>query len=107
MKTIPITKKMPAYACTTMIAGKNATADGSVIVAHSDDDVSDERVIYVPARDWDLNNKTESIRQVYYDDCSLGHEMYHDKKKKITYNATELRRYIGKSRGPGNPRLSR
>jgi dipeptidase len=93
--------RKPAFACTTMIAGKDATTDGSVIVAHSDDDVSDTRVIYVPAKDWDLKNKSESQRPVYYDDCSLGREMYADEKNKITYNSTELRRYIGKSRGPG------
>ena len=101
MKTNSTKSRKPAFACTTMIAGKQATTDGSVIVAHSDDDVSDIRVIYVPARDWDLNNKSESIRQVYYDDCSLGHEMYADKEKKVTYNASEVRRYIGPSRGPG------
>jgi len=99
MKTIKTRK--PAFACTTMIAGKDATTDGSVIVAHSDDDVSDTRVIYVPARDWNLKDKEEATRKVYYDDCSLGHEMYCDNKNKITYNASELRRYVGKSRGPG------
>lgn len=34
--------------CTTIAVGKKATVDGSVIIAHSDDDVFDERVIYVP-----------------------------------------------------------
>ncbi|MBW2661464.1 MAG: C69 family dipeptidase [Deltaproteobacteria bacterium] len=76
-------------ACTTMIVGKKATVDGSVIVAHSDDDVTDERVIYVPAADYPDGAK----RPVYYDDASLG---YNSK-----YNSTELRRYIGTSRGPG------
>lgn len=38
--------------CTTMIITKGATADGSMIVAHSDDDeLSDQRIIYVPAQD--------------------------------------------------------
>ena len=101
MKTKTIKTRKPAFACTTMIAGKDATTDGSVIVAHSDDDVSDTRVIYVPARDWNLKDKEEAVRKVYYDDCSLGHEMYFDKKNEITYNSTELRRFIGKSRGPG------
>ena len=81
--------QMERFACTTMIVGKDATKDGSVIVAHSDDDVGDERVIYVPAADYG----EDAIRQVYYDDASLGH--------KGEYNATGLRRYIGKSRGPG------
>ena len=38
--------------CTTMIITKGASADGSMMVAHSDDDeLSDQRVIYVPAAD--------------------------------------------------------
>ena len=41
-----------ASACTTILAGKDATVDGSVIVTHSDDDeLSDQRIVYVPARD--------------------------------------------------------
>jgi len=75
--------------CTTIAIGKKATADDSVIIAHSDDDVFDERVIYVPPNS---DNKSRS-RNVYYDACSIGH--------KPEYNATELRRYIGKDRGPG------
>lgn len=57
--------------CTTIAIGKMATVDGSVIIAHSDDDVSDERLIYVPAAD----HGDGSVRPVYYDDASLGHEM--------------------------------
>lgn len=72
--------------CTTIAVGKKATADDSVIIAHSDDDVFDERVIYVP-------KLLPGDRNVYYDACSVGH--------KSEYNATELRRYIGKDRGPG------
>jgi dipeptidase len=75
--------------CTTMIVGKDATADGSVIVAHSDDDVADERVIYVPEAYYPAG----AMRPVYYDDCSLGYNS--------DYNSTELRRYIGSARGPG------
>lgn len=81
--------QMERFACTTMIVGKDATSDGSVIVAHSDDDVSDERVIYVPAAD----HKKGSQRAVYYDNASLGFNP--------DYNASELCRYIGTSRGPG------
>lgn len=75
--------------CTTIAVGKKATADGSVIIAHSDDDVFDERVIYVPP----IVVKESPSRNVYYDACSLGH--------KKEYNATELRRYIGSDRGDG------
>lgn len=77
-----------SWACTTMIVGKDATADGSVIVAHSDDDVDDERVAYVPAAD----HKPGSMRAVYYDNCSLGFDP--------KYNSTVVRRYIGTDRGP-------
>ncbi len=75
--------------CTTMIVGKKASADGSVIVAHSDDDVSDERVIFVPAADYPEGAK----RPVYYDNGSLGWNP--------DYNSTDVRRYVGTSRGPG------
>jgi len=38
--------------CTTMIITKGATIDGSMMVAHSDDDeLGDQRIVYVPARD--------------------------------------------------------
>lgn len=38
--------------CTTMIITKGATADGSTMVTHSDDnELSDQRIIYVPAQD--------------------------------------------------------
>lgn len=37
--------------CTTMILTKGATADGSMMVTHSDDnELSDQRIIYVPAQ---------------------------------------------------------
>ena len=40
-----------ALACTTMIITKGASADGSMMVAHSDDDeLGDQRLIRVPAR---------------------------------------------------------
>jgi dipeptidase len=38
--------------CTTMIITNGATADGSMMVTHSDDnELSDQRIIYVPAQD--------------------------------------------------------
>ncbi len=70
--------------CTTIIVGKNATKDGSVIIAHSDDDVDDGRVIRVPSFN-------RSKRNVYYDNASLG--------LNLKYNSTEIRRYIGTDRG--------
>ena len=72
-----------AYACTTILVTKGASADGSVIVSHSDDDeLQDQRVIYVPAAD----HKPGSKRPVYYDPCSFGGSNI---------------RYVGTSRGPG------
>jgi dipeptidase len=80
---------MNRFACTTMIVGKKASSDGSVIVAHSDDDVSDARLIFVPARPISKGAK----RNVYYDDASLGSYK--------GYNCNDIRRYIGTDRGPG------
>lgn len=51
-----------ALACTTMIITKGASADGSMMVAHSDDDeLGDQRLIFVPAR------KQEGKRQIFGD----------------------------------------
>lgn len=48
------------YSCTTMIITKGASADGSMIVAHSDDDeLGDQRMIYVPS------GLQEGTRKVY------------------------------------------
>jgi dipeptidase len=41
-----------AWACTTMIVTPGATADGSMMVTHSDDDeLGDQRLIFVPAKE--------------------------------------------------------
>ena len=70
-------------ACTTILATKGAIKDGSVIISHSDDDeLGDQRIIYVPAADHQPGSK----RPVYYDACS--------------FEVVTLR-YIGTSRGPG------
>ena len=43
---------LPLFACTTIVAGKNATATGYVLLAHNEDDAGDYAVIhgYVPPR---------------------------------------------------------
>ncbi|MFH1868155.1 MAG: C69 family dipeptidase [Candidatus Omnitrophota bacterium] len=70
-------------ACTTTLVTKGASADGSVMVSHSDDDeLGDQRIIYVPAAD----HKPGSKRPVYYDEVAF---------------ETTRNRYIGTSRGPG------
>ena len=51
-----------ALACTTMIVTPGASADGSMMVTHSDDDeLGDQRLIFVPAR------KQEGERKVFSD----------------------------------------
>jgi len=53
---------LQAWACTTMIVTKGASADGSMMVAHSDDDeLGDQRLILVPAR------KQEGVRKIYHE----------------------------------------
>ena len=57
----------PAQTCTTIVVGKKASADGSVMVSHSDDGMNDARLVYVPAKD----HKPGSMRPVYYSHCAL------------------------------------
>ncbi len=76
-------------ACTTMLITKGASADGSMMVAHSDDsEMFDNRLAYVPAAD----HQPGDVRPVYYDPASLGN--------RPQYNANTLRRYVGTHRGP-------
>ncbi len=58
---------VPVFACTTMIVGKDASADGSVMVTHSDDGLNDASIVYVPAMD----HKPDSLRAVYYSHIAL------------------------------------
>ena len=56
-------------ACTTMAVGKNASIDGSIMIAHSDDALQDPRLIFVAAQD----HKPGSKRAVYYNSCAMGY----------------------------------
>jgi dipeptidase len=58
-----------ARACTTIIVTRGAAADGSLVVTHADDnEMSDQSLVYVPARDW----RPGSTRPVYPSAVALG-----------------------------------
>ena len=78
-----------ALACTTILVGKNASADGSVMVSHSDVGLSDGRLIYVPA----MEHPPGALRPVYYAHCALGYMPQ--------WGASESRRLMTNERGPG------
>ncbi|MFH1387215.1 MAG: C69 family dipeptidase [bacterium] len=79
----------PVLACTTILVGKDASKDGSVMVSHSDDGLGDGRLIYVPAK----QHKPGALRPVFYAHCALGYMPQ--------YGATESHRLVTKDRGPG------
>jgi dipeptidase len=79
-----------AAACTTILVTPGATADGSTIVSHSDDnDLTDQRIIYVPATD----HEAGSERAVYCTACALGEYKQ--------YNSFVYPRLVAMDRGPG------
>ena len=66
------------FSCTTLVIGKKATIDGSVIVAHSDDDnFGDQRICFVPKMEFKEG----------------------DKRALYQINSSTFPRYVGTDRG--------
>src|SRR5665811_696464 len=86
---LAIAISLPAWACTVTLTGKKATLDGSVMVSHSDDGLSDARMIYIPA----MNHKPGSLRPVFYAHYALDY--------KPQWGASETQRIMTRDRGPG------
>lgn len=79
----------PASACTTLIVTKGATADGSVMVSHSDDnDLIDQRIVYIPAQD----HAPGSRRSVYVTAAAMG--------EFAQFNSLSYPRLVTDERGP-------
>ncbi|MBG0778731.1 MAG: C69 family dipeptidase, partial [Desulfotignum balticum] len=79
----------PAYNCTTTITGRDASADGSVMVSHTDDGMGDARVVYVPAMD----HPEGSLRPVFYDNAAMGYLPQ--------WGGSQTHRLVTDTRGPG------
>ncbi len=76
-------------ACTTAIVTPGASADGSMMVAHSDDNhLSDQSIVYVAAKDWPKDSK----RPVYASAVAVG--------PVPEFNAVLVPRLVGSDRSP-------
>ena len=77
-------------ACTTSIVTKGASADGSILVSHSDDnDLSDQSIVYVPAKKWPKG----SLRPVFASAVAIG--------RLPAFNAELVPRLVNAERAPG------
>lgn len=77
-------------ACTTILVTPGATADGSLMVTHSDDnELMDQRIVYVPAAD----HEPGSERPVYCSACAMGEFK--------EYNSYFYPRLVAPDRAPG------
>ncbi len=76
-------------ACTTCIVTPGASADGSMLVGHSEDNhLSDQSIVYVAAKDWPKGSK----RPVYTTAIAIGNLP--------EYNAFTVPRLAGSDRSP-------
>ncbi len=79
-----------AFSCTTLIVTPGASLEGTMLVAHSDDnDLADQRIIYVPAMD----HEEGSLRPVYCTAVAVGEFPEYESYIYPRINTTE--------RGPG------
>ncbi|MDO9509617.1 MAG: C69 family dipeptidase, partial [Thermovirgaceae bacterium] len=66
---LPLVFVQPGEGCTTIIVTKGASADGSVMVSHSDDnELMDQRIIRVPAQ----NHAPGELRPVFCTAAAMG-----------------------------------
>ncbi len=79
----------PAFNCTTTLTGKDASADGSVMVSHTDDGLGDPRVVFVPAMD----HPERALRPVFYESAAMGYLP--------EWGGSQTHRLVTDSRGPG------
>ncbi len=83
-------------ACTTAIVTPGASADGSMLVAHSDDDhLQDQSIVFVAARDWPKGSK----RAVYVSANAIG--------ELPEFNAVFVPRIVGSDRSPAYMQLDK
>ena len=76
----------PSPACTIMAVGKNASTDGSVMVSHTNDGLSDPRAIYIPAMDHPKGAK----RAIFYSHNALGFKPEYGASQTVRLNTKEL-----------------
>lgn len=85
----------PADACTTMIITPGASADGSMLVTHSNDgELTDSSIVYVPAKKWPPG----SSRNVYASNSPIGNIP--------AYNVNSLQRLNVPERTPSYDRTN-
>ena len=76
-----------ASSCTTMIVTPGASADGTAMVSHSDDnDLTDQSIVHIPARDWPKG----ALRPVYPSAVAMGDLPQWDAYLTPRLNAPEL-----------------
>lgn len=73
-------------ACTIMAVGKKATADGSVLISHTNDGLGDPRAIYVPAMDHPKGAK----RAIYYSHNALGYKPQYGSSNTVRLNTDQF-----------------